>query len=179
MSHTLNTRLTFTSHSHQKYQAPCMYNIVLSLFSSSVVPWQLVSLTHNTLASRWAESQGRGETMELLSWWMGHHCQMSSPTHGMLPSNSQVLLSLLCLSNHIIDQICSPSPSPCPVWSPPPWRDVFERLPQQREKAFWACLWLSPPHCESSRISLSCKCICFHQLCVLPLGLSSQQYLAL
>lgn len=38
-----------------------------------------------------------------------------------------------CLSlNHSISHMCSPSP--CPAWSSPPQRDVFERLLQQREK---------------------------------------------
>lgn len=79
-----------------------------------------------------------------------------SYTHSMLPSNSPVMLPLLCLLNHIIDQIYSPSLSPWPVWYPPPQRDVFERLPQQRDKPSWACLWPSPPSPIESPAGSAC-----------------------
>lgn len=54
-----------------------------------------------------------------------------SYTHSTLPSNSQALLPLCCLLNHIIGQMCSPSP--CPAWSPQLQRDVFETAPAERE----------------------------------------------
>lgn len=109
-------------------------------------------------------------------------------THCKLPSNSQVLLPLMCHLNHIIKQKCFPFP--CLAWSPPcpQLRGLFERLPQQREKSslriqnrsklkvgrlLEPLALSSVACCEFGRISLSCTCLHSHQLCPYPGALST------